>query len=327
LLVPAFIGQGVAIPPLTASEQAWAYMGLAAFLVLWRKQLAGLSESFDAVGITGYLLATLTALAYALVAGPATTLAIGLVLAAGLYLSSRREPLPEAFVYVSTAIAAYALVQLIDIYGWPVSLNGLILATFGSLLYLAGRHSESPKRANPLRYSGLILAFLGLYPGLLTQTPPLEPVLALATGGALLWFEARLHRSVTLLELSGATLVLAFDWLLRHEQVAGLQYYTLPAAAYFAYLAYRRRELPRDAYVLFTAAGLAFLTIPLATQVFFLGSPGYILILEGLALIIIGAGAGYRLITRWGLVTLTAAALYQVPYLLNALMEFSSSLH
>jgi len=327
LLVPAFVGQGITTPALSAAGQAWAYVVLAGFLVLWRVRLGGQGESFEAVGITGYLLATLTSLGYALVSGPSTTFAVGLTLAAGVYRVSRPEPLPEAFTYVSVAIAACAFIQLSDIYSWPIAMNALILATYGSLLYLAGRHSESPRRAGPLRYSGLILAFLGVYPGLLTQIPPLEPVIALATGGALLWFEARWQRSVIAYELSGAVMILAFDWLLRHELVTQLQWYTLPAAAYFTLLAFRRRDLPREAYDVFAIAALMFLTVPLALQAFVLQSQyyGLTLIGEALGLVIVGPALGYRLVTTWGMVTYSAAVLYYVPYLINAVLELFPS--
>jgi hypothetical protein len=121
-------------------------------------------------------------------------------------------------------------------------------------------------------------------------------------------------------------MVLAFDWLLRHEHITQLQWYTLPAAAYFAYLAYRRRELGPEAYVLLVAAALAFLTVPLAIQVLLLGVPGYFLIVEAVGLVFIGSATGYRLITRWAFITLTAAVLYQLPYILSLLGEFFTSL-
>jgi len=324
LLVPAFIGQGVTTPAISASAQAWAYVALAAFLVLWRQQLRGLGESFEAVGIVGYLLAVLTALAYALASSPVTTFTVGLVLSMGLSRLSRRELLPEAFVYLSVAISAYALLQLSDINGWPLSFNALILATYGALVYFNGWRTERPRQATPLRFSGLLLAFLGVYPGLLTAIPPLEPVAALATGGILLWLEARWQGWSFLRDLAiGILMVLSLDWLFRYEQIANLQCYTLPAVAYFAYLAWRRRKLEHEEYDIFVAGALAFLTVPLAAQAYLLRIPGYSLILFGVALGVWLAGSiiGYNLIRVWGLVMLAATTLYETPFILSTLSD------
>jgi hypothetical protein len=327
LLVPVTVGQGVADPALTADAQAWSYAALAGFLVLWRRQLGTLGESFEAVGISGYLLAILAALAFALVSQPATAVELGLVLAVSLYAVSRREPLPEAFVYLAAAIAASALIQVADVFEWPVSLNGLFLATFGALLYLVGRRSDEPARAGALRYSGIIITFIGLYPGLLTPTPPLEAVVALATAGLLLWYDARWHGWGTVQELAGAVLVLALDWSLRYAQVIQLEWYTVPAAAYFAYLAYRRHKLEHDAYDIFTAGALAFLTVPLLIQIFTHQGAVYsvVLVLEAITLIIMGSAIGYRLLNTWGLISLGIVLLYYVPYMLNVIPQILST--
>jgi hypothetical protein len=314
LLVPLLIGQTVADPPLDIAIQAWVYIGAAAILVLWRLVLSGLDESFDTVGVAGYLIALLLALGFAVEGGPLATMAVGLAVAAGLYYLSYWEPPPAAFVYAASIVAGYALLQVTDLFGWPISVHSLILASFGAALFLIGSYSDDDQRTHAFVYAGLVLAFMGVYPGLLNPVPPLEPVLALAVGGMLLRVEARRQNRAATAELAGGIVVIALAWLLRHYHITEIQWYTLPFAAYFARLAYHRRDLDDPAAPdLFTAISLAFLTIPLAGQALTSGSQGYglILIFEALGLITIGNAINYRLVTLWGAFTLTAAGLYQ----------------
>jgi hypothetical protein len=312
LLVPLVIGQ--ADPSLDTTLQAWVYVGAAAILVLWRLVLSGLGESFDTVGVAGYLIALLLALGFAVEGGPLATMTVALAVAGGLYYLSYWEPPPAAFVYAAAIVAGYALLQVTDIFGWPISIHSLILAGLGLVLYLTGAYSDDDQRAHALRYGGLVLAFMGVYPGLLSPVPPLEPVVALAVGGLLLRAEARRQNRPATAELGGGIAVLALAWLLRHYRITEIQWYTLPFAAYFARLAYHRRDADDPAAPdLFTAISLAFLTIPLAGQALTSGGQGYglILIFEALGLIIIGNAINYRLVTLWGAFTLTAAGLYQ----------------
>jgi hypothetical protein len=319
LLVPMLLGQGVADPALSIAGQAWAYVVAALALVLWRLIIAGLGESFDTVGVAGYFLAFLIALGYAVESGPAAVLGVGLAIAACLFYLSRWEPPAAGFVYAASLVAGYALTQIPDLLGWPLATNALILAGSGVALYLVGRHvAEGDSRGPALCYAGLVLAFLGVYPGLLSFTPPLEPTLALATAAVLLWTEGLRQGRLLVAELGGGLIILAFDWVLRHYGVHEIQWYTLPFAAYFAHLAYRRRELEHDTYDLLAGLALAFLTIPLAGQALAPDGQGYgiALVFESLGLISLGSAINYRLVTLWGALTLITAGLYQLGHIM-----------
>jgi hypothetical protein len=311
-------------------DPAWPWSAVAAalmvevpLLVWWARRLRGWPDSGEVVGVAGYLLALVLALCAAALSSQTALLVVGLGVAGALYVLSLTEHRNE-YIYGAAASLYLALAQLAGINSWNFASVSLILLLSGGAMYLLGAVEENPERALPLRYSGLFGPFIGAFAGIGQESHHLEPVLALAVGGGLLFTEAKRQVQPLLQEVAGGILVLSFNWLLNVLDVTQTQLYTVPWAAYAAYLAYRRRDLGHEIYDGFVVVALGILTVPLAAQALGENGQGYglLLIFEAIALVFIGMGLSFRLVTMWGVVTLVLEVLYQLRDFFYALPKY-----
>lgn len=311
-------------------DSAWPWSAVAATLLLevpilvwWARRLRGWPDSGEAVGAAGYLLAMVLALCAGAFASQTALLVVGLVVGGALYALSLTEHRPE-YIYGAAASLYLALAQLAGIYNWNLASVSLILLFAGGAIYALGAVEENPDRSLPLRYSGLVGPFIGAFLGIGQESHHLEPVLAMAAGGGLLFAEARRQAQPLLEEVAGGVLILSLNWFMNVIDVTQLQAYSVPWAAYTAFLAYRRRDRGHEVYDGFVVVALAILTIPLAGQALGENGQGYglLLIFEAMALVFLGMGLSYRLVTMWGVVTLVLEVLYQLRDFFYALPKY-----
>jgi hypothetical protein len=142
------------------------------------------------------------------------------------------------------------------------------------------------------------------------------PILSLAAAGGLFWIEAYVQGSRVRQEIAGGVLLATYCWLMVYNHIVEVQLYSLPWAAYFAFLAARRsaesEQLSRNVLV---GTALAALTFPITIQA--LSPTGQIygieLIFIGLFLMVIGSSQLMRLVLWWGAGTAAIEGLYLLP--------------
>jgi len=309
-------------------DPAWPWSSVSAALIIeapllvwWSRRMHGWPDSGTAAGVGSYLLALLLALITAGLSSSTALMVAAAVIAGILYGLSIFEHRAE-FVYGAAASLYIALMQLSVINNWRTTTDAITLLLAGAALYALGTVEADSGRARALRYSGLAGPYLGALIGV--GEDRIEPVLALTTGGLLLFAEGQRATEPLVQEFAGSVLVVAFNWLLSVANVGQTQAYTVPWAAFVGYLGYRRRERGHDVYDIFTVVALGILTIPLAGQALGENGQGYglLLILEGLALVFLGMAASYRLITLWGTTTLVLEVLYQLRDFFYALPKY-----
>jgi hypothetical protein len=321
LAIPAV---GLRLVPHIALGWGWvaaAYLAMTPLYLWWRRLSRGWDKSSDAVGMSGYLMAMGAALLAAMISGHVATLLVGLAVAAGLFGLSYLED-KVGFIYASSAIKYLAALQIIPLTHWDQSAYAVIVIVVGAASYAAGLSMTHPGRAQALRYSAIMATLFGAI--FVTVSESLSPIASMALGGALLWAEARRQYKWTVEEVAVGVEVLAFNWLLGHFHVEQTQLFTIPWAAYFAFLAYRHRD-KKDRYDLFTVLSLLALTLPIASQALSeTNGPlyGLELILIAIALVAVGFGLHNRLISWWGAGTLVVETLYQMREVLFALPKY-----
>ncbi len=286
----------------------WPWSAVAAMLLVevpvlvwWARRMRGWPDSGEAVGVAGYLLAMILALGAAAFSSSTALFGVGLAVAGMLYALSITEHRSE-FIYGAAASLYLGLSQLAVIYNWNIASTSLALLLAGAALYALGAVEEDSGRSLAMRYSGLIGPFIGAFLGIDQEAHRVEPVVALAVAGGLLFAEAKRQTQPLLQEVAGGVLILSLNWFMNIIDVTQLQLYTVPWALYVAYLAYRRRDRGHEVLDGFVVVSLAILTIPLASQALGENGQGYglLLIFEAIALVFLGMGLKYRLITMWG---------------------------
>ncbi len=324
LALPFVLFRGYLDPALPWSAVSIALLAEVPALVWWTRFMRGWPDSAEQVGVFAYVSALALAVFTAAVSSVNALSAVAIAVAVIFFVLSYTEGQP-LFVY-GEAISLYvaALQQAAIFHLDPAVAGPLLFLLAGAGLYAFGYTESDARRSEALRYSGLAGPFLGSLFGLYQETQHLAPVAALAGGGALLWAEARRQAQPVVAEVAGGVLVLAFNWFTSVEGVTQTQAYTLPWAAYIAYLAYRRRDRGHEAYDGLVGLALAVLTLPLAGQALADDGQVYGLILIGvaLALVFLGMSINYRLLTIWGAATLVAEVLYQLRDFFYALPKY-----
>jgi hypothetical protein len=292
-------------------------------LVWWARRIRYLDASGPAVGVFGYSTALIMAVGAAAIPSSTSLFWGALAGALGFYLISVYER-QAGFVFLAGIAFYVALFQPAIIFDSNLSVTAVLLLLGGGAVYGLGHVDADAERAKALRYTGVCGPFLGACLGFSDGLDHVEPVLALAGGGGLLYAEADREDQPVLKEVAGAIVIVAFNWFCAVYDVTQVQAYTLPWAAYMAFLGYRRRAGGHAAYDVWVALALAILTFPLAGQA--LASDGQLygllLIIEALALVITGMALSYRLVTIWGIATLVIEVLYQMRDILFALPKY-----
>lgn len=305
----------VAQPALDMGQVAIGYLILVPILIWWRTRLRGWPDAGDGLGVSGYVLALIASFVAAVISGPQTLLGISLAAAAVMNWLSYFEKRPD-LSYVAITATYLGLTQVVTTQHWPEGAYAAILVASGVVFYLIGYLLENadPKRSQAFRLGGVIGPFLGTLLSL-TGSPSQIPILCLAGAGGLFWVEAYLQRSRVRQELAGGVLLATYCWLLAYNHISEVQIYSLPWAAYFAYLASRRGPTQELARSILISAALAALTFPIALQS--LSDTGQLygmeLIFLGLVLMVIGASQLQRLVLWWGAGTSAIEALYLLP--------------
>lgn len=148
--------------------------------------------------------------------------------------------------------------------------------------------------------------------------------ISLLVAGALVQYHIRAGKQDDK-ELAGSVIVLAIWWLLYFAHVHAVQAYVHVAVATFALYAYwrykRGERVQSDAY-LWWMIGVA--TVPLALQALSGAGAlyGWWLLLEQVAIMLLGMSIGRKFVTRWGLYVAVAAVLYQLRGLGYAALAF-----
>ena len=292
-------------------------------LVWWARRMAGWPESGTEVGIAGYLGALGLALGAAMLESSGALLGVGLVVAIAAAYLSRTESRP-AYLYVAGGSLYLGLAQIVPLADWSWSVASLIVLAAGVALYTIGTQISDTDRSNALRYVGVAGPVIGAIIGIGLGEKHLEPVLALAVASLLLMAEAHRQSESTLHEVGAGGLVLSFNWLMAVVGSSETQLYTVPWAAYVAYLGYRHRDQGRSTIDGIAALALGILTIPLALQALASDGQGYglLLILEALARVFAGMGLRYKLVTIWGVTVLVLEVLYQMRDVFYALPKY-----
>jgi VIT1/CCC1 family predicted Fe2+/Mn2+ transporter len=313
------------VVPASGVDWGWvalAYLALAPVLLRWRILMKGWEESAEVVGAAGYLLALTAALLAAGAQGHGTLLLVGAAVSGALFWVSYFEQRTE-FVYVSSAVKYLAALQIVPLTNWPSEAYALIVIVIGGASYAAGYVMTDTARGQALRWSAIAATLFGAI--FASSTDSLTPIASLALGGALLWKEANRQQQPVAAEVGMGILMVSFHWLLSHYDVEQTQAYSLPWAAFAAYLTYRRRSAPQDIRDLFTGIALFLLTFPIAGQA--LGDAngawyGLELILIAIGLVLYGASTNNKLIKWWGAGTLIIEVLYQMRDVLFALPKY-----
>jgi hypothetical protein len=323
LALPLVYSRVYLSPSWPYSAVAALYLVEAGILVWWSRVMHDWAEGGLQTGRAGYFSAFAFAIVTAALSSQTALLLVALAAAAAIYILSYIERLT---LYVPLAVASLylALLQPAGIFGWSAAITALLLLLGGLGVYSLGRFETDEKRSLVLRYSGLAGPYLGAAAGLSLDPPRVEPVLALAGGGGLLWLEAQRQNQPIVIEVAGAILLVSLNWLFAVLSITETQFYTVPWAAYAGYLGYRRRSHGHQAYDGFTVLALAVLTLPLAAQA--LSSDGQLyglaLICESLVLVVLGMAFRYKLVTLWGVATLVTEVLYQMRSIIYALPKY-----
>ena len=323
LALPVAYARNYLDPSLSWSWVSAMYLLAAGALVWWSRRMDSWPNQGSEIGAFGYVSALILALISAAISSQAAlalaSFAVAAILDALSFYTKRL-----VYVYAAAACLYLAALQPAGILDWPVTSTCLLLLLAGAAVYALGWAENDSARSQALRYSGIIGPFLGAFVTLQAEPQKIQPAIALAAGGFLVLLEGRRQSLPLVREIAGGILILSFNWFCWAFSVDQTQAYSLPWAAYTAYLGYRRRGAGRSVYDGFTAVALLFLTLPLASQA--LGDNGQIyglvLIVVAIALVFIGMALSYRLITIWGAATLVAEVLYQLRDFFYALPKY-----
>ncbi len=321
LFVPLVVFEDLLSRHATSGQMAAMYFGLALLLFVWRHTMRRWAPLKDLTGLAGYLLGLLAAFIAAAMSGHAALIILGLIAAASLFAASYYEEAAE-FFYLAAACLYLVAVEIVAVSHFYNGAYATALAIVGVALYAGGAvASDDPARARVLANAGLIGPYVAAALGLsgLLGTAPAG---ALAVAGVLTFVEGYRRKNAQFMELAVGVGLLAADWLLVDRSITQTQAYSLPWAAYFGVLAWRRRNT--DARDLFAILALAVLTFPIANQALDAGGQyyGLELILVGIMVALIGSTIKYRLMLWWGVATLVAEVLYQMRSVLFALPKY-----
>ena len=323
LALPVAYARNYINPELSWSWVAAMYILAAGALVWWSRRMDDWPNQGSEIGAFGYVSALILALVSSALSSQAALAIVSFAVAAAFdALSFYTKRL--FYVYAAASCLYLAALQPAGILDWPATSTCLLLLLAGAAVYALGWAENDSARSQALRYSGIIGPFLGAFATITLSPQKIQPALALGAGGFLLLLEGRRQSVALVQEIAGGIMILSLNWFCWAFSVDQTQAYSLPWAAYSAYLGYRRRAAGHSVYDGFTAVALFFLTLPLATQA--LGDNGQvyglILILVGIALVFIGMAMSYRLITIWGASTLVAEVLYQLRDFFYALPKY-----
>ena len=323
LAVPYIYARVYMDPALPWSMVATLLLVIAPVLYWWSMQVRQWPQNGREIGVFGYVSALGLALIAGAISSPTALMVTAYIVTLAAYGLSALERRPR-YLYAAAASFYLALTQPAAIGNFSTNITALLLLASGAAIYALGLAAPSLKRSQVLRYAGIVGPFLGASTSSFYESSQLQPVAALAVGGGLLFVEARRQGNQLLVEVAGGIFIVSLNWYCSVLQITQTQIYTLPWAAYVAYLAYRRRGRGHQAYDGFTAAALGILTLPLATQALAEGGQlyGLVLVAEAILLIFAGMVLSYRLVTIWGAVTLVAEVLYQMREFFYALPKY-----
>jgi len=138
--------------------------------------------------------------------------------------------------------------------------------------------------------------------------------LILMLAGALTCYEAYVKRSRGGIYLGAGISLVGLEWLLYTQHIHNIQVYTHLWIAYFAVLAWLGyRDKRDDEKQMFTVLALTVQTVPLAWQAL-AGDQGLglVLLLESIAVLLVGLWIRYPLVAWWGLSAAVGSVLYQL---------------
>lgn len=301
---------------------ALVYIIVALIIMLVRFNVLDKWLEGKVAGIIGYSSSLLIALIISIGAKNEILLAVLLLMALVLYLINmweRAKPLillAMGFIYLATWPIA-------NIYNFDAITVGLIITTVGIVMYLFSQLVTDEGKIY-IRYSGIIGPYLGTCIGLNSEKS-LHPIAMLFVAGVLSFYEGYEQKKDFAKYISTAVMIVSLELLFNYYNVKETQYYTIVWAAYFGIIAYLR-FLKNDISGKDVAAiiGLGFLTIPLLFQAHYSKEYGYGLLLgiEGILLLIAGMLGNYKLIVRWGAVTLVIIVLDQMKDYLAAMPKW-----
>jgi hypothetical protein len=321
LFVPYVALHQLLQPPLGYGAIAAAYLLLALALFGWRRFIGSWDHNSHTIGITGYLMALLVALVFAVADSSLALLLVGALVSAALYWASGYEHQP-AFMYPASFVKYLAATQLVRLWDLPNGIYAVVIIVVGSISYGVGYYLSDQARGQALRYSAIMATLLGAAFGL--SGDPLSPIASLALGGGLLIAEARRQGKPEIMEVGGGIIIVAFNWFMAHESVTNLQVHAWPWTLYFVYLAYRRRLRGHQVYDGYVSLALGIITLTIAGQA--LAPDGQLYGLEliciAVVLVFIGSALHYRLVKWWGAGTLILEVLYQIRDFLFALPKY-----
>ena len=198
-----------------------------------------------------------------------------------------------------------------------------VTMTWATTWYVAGRILCSSTTSGYLGrawvYAGIAGYFLAAIFAMMSGSGGGGPTavagaVSLMAAGATLTYESYLLANRMGTYVSSAIVMAGLQWLIYVQGVHETQVYTHLWAGYFAALAYdaHLRKRLEDKKSL-TVLALIVLTVPLAYQAL-LGdtSYGFLLLAEGVGLVLLGLLMQYRLVTNWGLVVAVGSVLYQL---------------
>jgi len=279
--------------------------------------------------VVGYTISTILSISLSASGGKSyvTSFILCVVTFSVWLLSNRVEKQPELNLLIPLLIQG---ILLSIIYPHYQDKSMLVFTLLSSLIavmsYFIAQSLTNIQVRTAGQYGALIAVFITPFSGLLTQQQQIWTMpYGLLVAGLLVFYAVRDSKQ-EYKELAGGLIVLGLFWVLHFYGVRNIQVYSHMLAILFAIYAYwrfKRREVHlSDNY---TIAMLVTASVPLALQALSGhsgGLYGWWLIIEEVAIMLIGMSIGKRLITLWGLYVAAGAVLYQLRGLGWAALAF-----
>jgi hypothetical protein len=281
------------------------YLSVIAVFVVNRRFILSFEQGLQML-ILSYATFCLFSLVVAAASAEPTTVIMILANAAVIFALSVYEKIPVItfvpLVLVYGAILRAGQLFIIN----DFMLSALVSAT-GVIFYALSYRSPADRKDH---FTALGLA--GPFMSLMTPigARQLSPVYAVsgAVGGIMVTLEG-IRRHLPIVYKLGVAIVIVAALFFSYEvlKITELQLYTLSWAAYIFWLS---RFAKKSEEVIYLLVVLGLVTFPLAFQALEDQTRGFMLIAEGLVMVIVGIQSKRTLVWRWGIVSLVIVVLY-----------------